>query len=191
MVLEVESGNKISLKHDELNELLSLYVVSKQNLPYRIKSVHSDIVNFAVEEVMEGSSSDALLILASLSIDKRIDTEEIELYFKRFLSETGMKLPSIGCSVLTWLSLEIRIILNSRVRLDIENRLSKFALYWYDSPCRIAGDVINFLHNAYFWFTEDPYYCDARPVSIDDLKSKLEDIFKFISNQEKREWFGR
>ncbi|KES17492.1 hypothetical protein GASC598I20_010520 [Gilliamella apicola SCGC AB-598-I20] len=71
-----------------LDEILSLY---KFNLYYGSSSEHfysnELVINWAEKQVMQNNDSEILLIIASLGLDKQIDSDEVITYLKRYLAE--------------------------------------------------------------------------------------------------------
>lgn len=130
----MDGENGVNIFNDViLDSILSLYIIKRSNINYPIRSVYKDIVDYSESEVVNGNTSETLLILSSLSLDKKLDIYEVEFYFKRFINEVGVKEPTVGYSMLTWLHLEIEEILHSESRCEIEDKLSSFAFYWYES----------------------------------------------------------
>ena len=70
-----------------LDEILSLY---KFNLYYGSSSEHfysnELVINWAEKQVMQNNDSEILLIIASLGLDKQIDSDEVITYLKRYLA---------------------------------------------------------------------------------------------------------
>lgn len=71
-----------------LDEILSLY---KFNLYYGSSSEHfysnELVINWAEKQVMQNNDSEIILIIASLGLDKQIDSDEVITYLKRYLAE--------------------------------------------------------------------------------------------------------
>jgi|GEM_PF-6552300 len=88
--------NKLSL--DEILSLRCIYDYDSR-IPNLFLSLKM-ITNWAEEEVIQGNLSESLLILASLGLDTKIDSDEIQLYLDHYLAENDIKRPTLNYSSL-------------------------------------------------------------------------------------------
>ena len=78
-----------------LYEILSLYRFNQYyGSPSEYFYSSGLIIDWAEKQVMQGDDSEILLIIASLGLDKKIDSDEVMTYLKRYLSEKNISIPS-------------------------------------------------------------------------------------------------
>lgn len=143
-----------------LDEILSLY---KFNLYYGSSSEHfysnELVINWAEKQVMQNNDSEILLIIASLGLDKQIDSDEVITYLKRYLAEKNIAIPDINYSSLIVLKLLIQKIISSNNLNDTDFLLSSFVFKYIDLDNKYFHKIKKywlFIYYDYFARYEEP-----------------------------------
>lgn len=79
----------------DLHEILCLKTFGESFEAYRVDDYDKMIIEWAERELLYGKSSESLLILASLNLDKRPDSDEIERYLCAYMLEQNIVMPNI------------------------------------------------------------------------------------------------
>lgn len=183
-----------------LDEILSLY---RFNQYYGSPSEYfysSDlIIDWAEKQVMRGDDSETLLIIASLGLDKKIDSDEVMTYLKRYLSEKNISIPSINYSCLVFMRLFSQKIMTCNSLEDIGNLLHSFVFKYIEFGNRYFHRIKDhwlFIYYDYF----DMYdglncCCVEKQLSEKERYTNIKTLAKgfnsFLNNKEMVEYLAK
>ena len=142
-----------------LQELISLNVFRKEYGTFGFDTFATDVTAWAENQVMAGSQSETLLILASLNLEHFPDRDEVELYLARYQQENGMANPDKIISTLIWLRIRLQQISDAVNVIEVEYRLAFFTQVCLDFSPRAFGKITGALSSLYW-----ELYDEALPV---------------------------
>lgn len=135
-------------KHD-LHEILCLKTVGEAFEAYCVDDYDKMIIEWAERELLSGNSSESLLILASLNLDKHPDSNEIERYLHAYMLEKNIAIPSINASAITWLRIKAWLLMNADTSKEVELRLHQFPTFRFSPSPRILSKICWQLYSLY------------------------------------------
>lgn len=141
-------------KHD-LHEILCLKTVGESFEAYRVDDYGKMIIEWAERELLSGNSSELLLILASLNLDKRPDSDEIERYLYAYMLEQNIVMPSINASAVTWLRIKAWYLMHAETSKELELRLHQIPAFHSSPGSRILSNICWQFYRIY----DDLYDC--------------------------------
>ena len=144
-------------KHD-LHEILCLKTVGEAFEAYRVDDYDKMIIEWAEKELLSGNSSESLLILASLNLDKHPDSDEIERYLHAYMLEKNIVIPSISASAITWLRIKAWFLMNAGTSKEVELRLHQIPAFHLSPSSRIFSNICWKFYSIY-----DELYDDWGP----------------------------
>lgn len=125
----------------DLYEILCLKTFGEAFEAYRVDDYDKMTIDWAERELLSGNSSESLLILASLNLDKRPDSDEIERYLHIYMLEKNIVTPSICTSAITWLRIKACFLMHADSSKEVELRLHRIPAF-NSSPCsRILSNI--------------------------------------------------
>ncbi|MCG7783388.1 hypothetical protein [Lelliottia amnigena] len=127
-------------KHD-LHEILCLKTFGESFEAYRVDDYDTMIIEWAESELLCGNSSESLLILASLNLDKRPDSGEIERYLYAYMLEQNIVMPSINASAMTWLRIKAWFLMHAETSKELELRLHQIPAFHPSPGSRILSNI--------------------------------------------------
>lgn len=119
-----------------------------------------DFTDWAEQRVIAGDTSDNLLILASLGLDKDLVREEVQTYFDAYLRDIGMAYPSGLTAQVYFFRRSFKTMAFSEDENVVWGALLDTFNYWYDidSPmlCRVV-DYWNGVRNDFVDCFDEEY----------------------------------
>ncbi|KLP55229.1 hypothetical protein ABR39_10000 [Enterobacter genomosp. O] len=147
------------------------------------------VVCWAEREVIAGADSETLLIIASLGLDSKIDSYEVEKYLLIYKKELSFQEPSERYSALVWLRVQLEKLIAASSAQEVECRLSFFTHYFLDYPPRAFACITYTLSNLYWELYDEaiPVFSSrASEMSEDQLlahiKERLFPFYRILSN---------
>ncbi|MBK4785727.1 MAG: hypothetical protein FT714_17080 [Pantoea sp. Pent] len=135
-------------KHD-LHEILCLKTVGEASKAYRVDDYDRMITEWAERELLSGNSSESLLILASLNLDKHLDSDEIERYLHAYMLEKNIVMPSFSASEFTWLRIKACLLMNADTAKKVELRLHQIPAFHFPPGSRIVSNICWHFYRIY------------------------------------------
>ncbi len=123
----------------------------------------SEFTDWAEREVMQGNSSEKLLILASLGLDKEIDKEEVITWFRAYLNEAGISEPHGLESSLLYCRRNIKMIAYSGSEDAAFRSLDDHFSWWYDAPASMLSRIISYWRSVFDDFVRNDFDSDHEP----------------------------
>ncbi|WP_334319871.1 hypothetical protein [Gilliamella apicola] len=183
-----------------LDEILSLYRFNQYyGSPSEYFYSSGLIIDWAEKQVMQGDDSEILLIIASLGLDKKIDSDEVMTYLKRYLSEKNISIPSINYSCLVFMRLFSQKIMICNSLKDIGDLLHSFVFKYIEFGNRYFHRIKHywlFIYYDYF----DMYdglncYCAEKQLSeakrYTRIKALAKRFYAFLNNKEMVEYLAK
>ncbi|TDN46823.1 hypothetical protein [Scandinavium goeteborgense] len=162
-------------KHD-LPEILCLKTIGESFEAYRVDDYDKMIMEWAERELLSGNSSESLLILASLNLDKRPDSDEIERYLYAYMLEQSIVMPSINASAMTWLRIKAWYLMHAETSKELELRLHQIPAFHSSPGSRILSNICWQFYRIY-----DDLYDDWGPGYPSKVSAMKEaDIIDFV-----------
>jgi len=143
------SSNCFAPSHS-LQELLCLNVFNKEYGTFGFDSFAKDATVWAEYQVLAGSQSETLLILASLSLEPFPDRNEVELYLAHYQQENSIANPDGLISSLIWLRIRLQQIIAAANASEVEFRLAFFTQWYLGYPPRVFAKITSALSNLYW-----------------------------------------
>lgn len=183
-----------------LDEILSLYCF---NLYYGSPSEYfyssEMIINWAENQVMQGSNSETLLVIASLGLDRQIDSDEVNSYLKRYLFEENISIPEINYSCLVFMRLFIQKIMICNNLGDIDNILANFVFKYIEFGNKCFHQIKSywlFIYYDYFDMYDglNCYYAEkqlSEEVRYNEIKFLAERFYRLLNNKDMVEFLAR
>lgn len=172
-----------------LRELLCLQVFR-----HKVGAITSDefchaVIAWAEREVIAGSDSTLLLILASLGLDSTPDITAVDKYLLMYLREKGIQSPSLYESAMIWLRLQLDHLTEASSRLEIEARLTFFTQYCLDNPPGAFARMTSMLSGLYWeLFDEAIPVFNARASEMSEsalieyVRGRLRPLVRVLNN---------
>lgn len=134
---------------------------------------------WAEYQVLAGSQSETLLILASLSLEPFPDRDDVELYLARNQQENSIANPDVLISSLIWLRIRLQQIIAAASVSEVEFRLAYFTQWYLDYPPRVFAKITSALSSLYW-----ELYDEALPV-FQSRASKISEreLFAYVRNR--------
>lgn len=177
-------------KHD-LHEILCLKTVGEAFEAYRVDDYDKMIIEWAERELLSGNSSEPLLILASLNLDKRPDSDEIERYLYAYMLEKNIVMPSIKASEVTWLRIKVGFLMHAETSKEVELRLHQIPAFHSYPGSRILSNICWQLYGIYDDLYDDwgpGYPSKASAMSeadiIDFVKSRVKPFYRILCSSD-------
>ncbi|YCI29801.1 hypothetical protein M1E08_02615 [Erwinia sp. PK3-005] len=175
-----------------LQELLCLKVFSNTLEVIQSDAFCRAVVTWAESEIMSGTNSETLLILASLGLDSVLDNFEVEKYLLIYQREQNIQNPPPHFSALVWLRLKLGQLIASSSAYEVESRLSFFTHYFLDYPPRTFARITNVL-SSFYWELYDEaipvFSSKASEMSEDKLLEQVKDrLFPFYRILNNPDW---
>ncbi|ALR77958.1 hypothetical protein [[Enterobacter] lignolyticus] len=177
-------------KHD-LHEILCLKTVGEAFEAYRVDDYDKMIIDWAERELLSGSSSESLLILASLSLDKHPDSDEIERYLHTYMLEQNIVMPSINASAMTWLRLKTWFLMHAETSKELELRLHQIPAFHSSPGSRILSNICWQFYRIYDdlyddWGPEYPSKASAMNDAdiIDFVKCRVKPFYRILCSSD-------
>lgn len=162
-------------KHD-LHEILCLKTIGESFEAYRVDDYDKMILEWAERELLSGNNSESLLILASLNLDKRPDSDEIEHYLYAYMLEQNIVMPSINASAMTWLRIKAWYLMHAETSKELELRLHQIPAFHSSPGSRILSNICWQFYRIY-----DDLYDDCGPGYPSKASAMKEaDIIDFV-----------
>lgn len=138
-----------------LHDLLCLRQFNEIHGALHAEASDKEIVEWAERQVMQGNDSEALLILASLNLDKHPNSDEVRMYLDRYLRESGQALPDAKISTLIWLKLQLWNIIQCEDAKEAETVLYDFAIAYLDFPPPFFTRTCRYFNWLYYRLYDD------------------------------------
>ncbi|WP_054178888.1 hypothetical protein [Trabulsiella odontotermitis] len=177
-------------KHD-LYEILCLKTFGEAFETYRVDDYDKMIIEWAERELISGNSSETLLILASLNLDKYPDSNEIERYLREYMLETNMVMPSISASSIIWLRIKAWFLMHADTSKEIELRLHQIPTFHLSPNSRIVSNICWQFYGIYNelyddWGPEYPAKASAMSEAdiLDFVKCRVKPFYRILSSSD-------
>lgn len=172
-----------------LHEILCLKTYGNAFEAYKIDDYDKKITEWAEREIIFGNESDTLLILASLNLDKKPDSYEVEHYLLAYMRENNIFKPSLGESSVIWLKIKTWLLLHAESSKEIELRLHQMPAFPLSPASRIASSITWHyygLHEELFddWGPEYPSKASTMSESaiISYVQCRLKPFYRILNN---------
>lgn len=160
----------------DLHEILCLKTFGDSFEAYRVDDYDKMIIEWAERELLYGNSSESLLILASLNLDKHPDSDEIERYLYAYMLEQNIVMPSINASSMTWLRIKAWFLIHAETSKEVELRLHQIPALHSSPGSRVLSNICWQFYRIY-----DDLYDDWGPDSPSKASAMREaDILDFV-----------
>uniref|UniRef100_A0A8H9YNP1 Uncharacterized protein n=1 Tax=Pseudomonas tritici TaxID=2745518 RepID=A0A8H9YNP1_9PSED len=174
-----------------LHDLLCLRQFNEIHGALHAEACDKEIVEWAERQVMKGNDSEALLILASLNLDKHPNSDEVRMYLDRYLRESGLALPGAKISTLIWLKLQLWNIIQCEDAKEAETALYDFAIAYLDFPPPFFTRTCRYFNWLYYRLYDDlggEYQTLASEMSdsalLSYIKSHTTPFYRVLSDNE-------
>jgi hypothetical protein len=174
-----------------LHDLLCLRQFNEIQGALHVEACDKEIVEWAERQVMQGNDSEALLILASLNLDKHPNSDEVRMYLDRYLRESGQALPGAKISTLIWLKLQLWNIIQCEDAKEAETALYNFAIAYLDFPPPFFTRTCRYFNWLYYRLYDDiggEYQTLASEMSdsalLSYIKSHTTPFYRVLSDNE-------
>ncbi|KNH33077.1 hypothetical protein [Pantoea vagans] len=124
-----------------LYEILCLRIYGEAFIAYQINDYEKKITEWAEREFISGNDSEALLILASLNLDKKPDFYEVEYYLLAYMRERKLNFPKLSESSVVWLKINTWYLLHVNSSHDIELMLHQIPAFPLGQVSRLASRI--------------------------------------------------
>jgi hypothetical protein len=176
-----------------LYEILCLKVYGEAFESYRIDDYDKEVTEWAERELISGiNSSDTLLILASLNLDKKPDPYEVEHYLLSYMREKNFRMPNLGESSVVWLRIKTWFLLHVESSQDIEVRLHQIPSFPLGPDSRLANRITWNYYHLYEELFDDwgpEYPSKASTMSeaeiLDFVRNRVKPFYRILTN---RDW---
>lgn len=175
----------------DLHEILCLKTVGEAFEAYRVDDYDSMIIEWAERELLSGNSSESLLILASLNLDKHPDSDEIERYLHAYMLEKNIVIPSISASAITWLRIKAWFLMHADTSKEVELRLHQIPAFHFSPNSRILSSICWQFYGIYDELYDDwgpDYPSKASAMSeadiLDFVKCRVKPFYRILCNSD-------
>jgi hypothetical protein len=173
-------------KH-ELQEILCLKTFGEACEAYRVDDYDRMIIEWAERELLSGNSSETLLILASLNLDKHPDSDEIERYLHTYILENKINVPDISTSSITWLRFKAWFLMQADTSKEVELRLHQIPAFHLSTNSRIVSNICWQFYGIYDELYDDwgpDYPSKASAMSeadiLDYVKCRVKPFYRIL-----------
>ncbi|ABP62179.1 hypothetical protein [Enterobacter sp. 638] len=173
------------------HDLLCLRQFNEIHGALHTEASDKEIVEWAEHQVMQGNDSEAVLILASLNLDKHPNSDEVRMYLDRYLLESGQSLPDAKISALIWLKLQLLNIIQCEDAKKAETVLYDFAIAYLDFPPPFFTRTCRYFNWLYYRLYDDlggEYQTLASEMSdsalLSYIKSHTTPFYRVLSDNE-------
>jgi len=136
-------------------DLLCLIQFNEALYPLSKANGYKKIVEWAETQIMNGDKSEALLILASLDLDKALDEDDVKRYLDRYLRESGQHFPDKKLSALIWLKIQLWNLIHCENTHTAEGLLYEFAVAFLDFPPPFFTRTCRYFDKFYYHLYDD------------------------------------
>lgn len=158
---------------------------------YRVDDYDKMIIDWAERALLYGNSSESLLILASLNLDKRPDSDEIERYLHAYMLEKNIVIPSINASAITWLRIKALFLMHAETSKEVELRLHQFPAFHSSPSSRIFSNICWQFYGIYDELYDDwgpDYPSKASAMSeadiLDFVKCRVKPFYRILCSSD-------
>lgn len=175
----------------DLYDILCLQTVGEAVEAYRVDDYDKMIICWAERELVSGDSSESLLILASLSLDKQPDSDEIQRYLQTYMLEKNIVKPGISDSAITWLKIKAYYLMHADSSEEVELRLHQIPAFYVSPGSRILSNICWQLYGIYNelyddWGPEYPSRASAMSEAeiLDFVKCRVKPLFRILCSSD-------
>ncbi|MGF6421380.1 hypothetical protein ABIE11_000844 [Lelliottia sp. 489] len=176
--------------HD-LHEILCLKTFGEAFEAYRVDDYDRMITEWAERELLSLNSSETLLILASLNLDKHLESDAIERYLHAYMHEKNMIVPDISTSSITWLRFKAWCLMQADSSTEIELRLHQIPAFHLSFGSRIVSNICWQLYGIYDELFDDwgpDYPSKASAMSeadiLDFVKCRVKPFYRVLCSND-------
>ncbi|MEB5972858.1 hypothetical protein ACWXWB_22250 [Pantoea dispersa] len=174
-----------------LHEILCLRTYAEAFEAYRVDDYDKEITEWAEREIIEGNTSQTMLILASLNLDKKPDPYEVKHYLSNYMRQEGIFMPNLSESSVVWLRIKTWFLLHIESPEEIEVRLHQIPAYPLGPDSLLSSKITwryYHLHEELFedWGPDHP--SKASKMSeleiLNYVRDRLKPFYRILTNQD-------
>lgn len=174
-----------------LHEILCLRTYAEAFEAYRVDDYDKEITEWAERKIIEGNTSETILILASLNLDKKPDSYEVKHYLSTYMRQEGIFIPNLSESSVVWLRIKTWFLLHIESPEEIELRLHQIPVYPLGPDSLLSSKITwryYHLHEELFddWGPDHP----SKASKMSELeiliyvRDRLKPFYRILTNQD-------